>query len=166
MSSGRVRRSCGPASPSFSAAAGRKFCTTTSAVSMSRAATARPAAVVRSITTERLLRFTLAKKALMPFRDVPRPRRLSPCGGSTFRTGARTVTETDLVNFLTLFGFNEPLFWDARHGAEAGYTGRLVPGALTYCLAEGLVIQTGCLHDTGLAFLHMDLDVRRPVFVG
>jgi acyl dehydratase len=85
--------------------------------------------------------------------------------GSAFRTGARTVTETDLVNFITLFGFNEPLFWDARHAASAGYTGRLVPGALTYCLAEGLVIQSHVLHGTGLAFLSMQLDVKKPVFV-
>ena len=86
--------------------------------------------------------------------------------GRTFRTAARTVTETDLVNFVTLFGFNEPLFWDARHAASAGYSGRLVPGALTYCMAEGLVIQTHVLHATGLAFLGMELDVRKPVIVG
>ena len=86
--------------------------------------------------------------------------------GSRFRTAARTITETDLVNFITLFGFNEPLFWDARHAATAGFRGRLVPGALTYCIAEGLVLQTHVLHGTGLAFMGMQLDVRKPVFVG
>jgi len=86
--------------------------------------------------------------------------------GNRFRTASRTVTETDLVNFITLFGFNEPLFWDARHAASAGYRGRLVPGALTYCMAEGLVLQTHVLHGTGLAFMGMQLDVKRPVFVG
>lgn len=86
--------------------------------------------------------------------------------GTAFRTASRTVTETDLVNFITLFGFNEPLFWDARHAATAGYSGRLVPGALTYCMAEGLILQTHVLHGTGLAFLGMQLDVRKPVFVG
>src|SRR4051794_13021728 len=86
--------------------------------------------------------------------------------GSSFRTARRTVTETDLVNFVTLFGFNEPLFWDARHAATAGYAGRLVPGALTYCMAEGLVLQTHVLHGTGLAFMAMQLDIRKPVFVG
>ncbi|HMC40096.1 MAG TPA: MaoC family dehydratase N-terminal domain-containing protein [Acidimicrobiales bacterium] len=86
--------------------------------------------------------------------------------GSRFRTADRTVTETDLVNFITLFGFNEPLFWDARHAASAGYQGRLCPGALTYCMAEGLVIQTHVLHGTGLAFMGMQLDVKKPVLVG
>lgn len=86
--------------------------------------------------------------------------------GSAFRTARRTVTETDLVNFVTLFGFNEPLFWDAEHAATAGYAGRLVPGALTYCMAEGLLLQSHVLHGTGLAFLGMQLDVKKPVFVG
>jgi acyl dehydratase len=86
--------------------------------------------------------------------------------GDKFRTAHRTVTETDLVNFVTQFGFNEPLFWDARHAASAGYQGRLCPGALTYCIAEGLVIQTHVLHGTGLAFMGMQLDVKKPVVVG
>src|SRR5262249_54091996 len=86
--------------------------------------------------------------------------------GSRFRTADRTITETDLVNFITLCGFNEPLFWDARHAASAGYKGRLVPGALTYAMAEGLVLQTHVLHGTGLAFMGMQLDVRKPVYTG
>jgi acyl dehydratase len=86
--------------------------------------------------------------------------------GSAFRTAARTITETDLVNFVNLCGFNEPLFFDARHAAEGGYTGRLVPGALVYALGEGLVIQSHSFAGTGLAFMHMELDVRRPTFVG
>ncbi|WP_328351018.1 MaoC family dehydratase N-terminal domain-containing protein [Streptomyces sp. NBC_00457] len=86
--------------------------------------------------------------------------------GQIFRTARRTVTETDLVNFVTWGGFTEPLFWDASHAADGGYTGRLVPGGLTYCLAEGLVLQTNVLHGTGLAFLHMELSVKGPVYVG
>jgi acyl dehydratase len=86
--------------------------------------------------------------------------------GSRFRTASRTITETDLVNFITLFGFNEPLFWDAQHAATAGFKGRLVPGALTYSMAEGLVIQSHVLHGTGLAFMGMQLDVKKPVYVG
>jgi acyl dehydratase len=86
--------------------------------------------------------------------------------GTTFRTSRRTVTEADLMSFIGLCGFTEPLFTDASHAAEGNYTGRLVPGSLTFCLAEGLVMQTNVLHGTGLAFMHTDLDVKRPVYVG
>src|SRR6476661_6601393 len=86
--------------------------------------------------------------------------------GSAFRTGARTVTETDLMTFVHLGGFNEPLFYDARHAAGGGYTGRLLPGALVYMFSEGLILQTNVLHGTGLAFLQMDYSVKAPAYVG
>jgi len=86
--------------------------------------------------------------------------------GHAFRTARRTVTETDLVNFITWGGYTEPLFWDVSHAAEGGYTGRLIPGAMTYALAEGLVLQTNVLHGTGLAMLEMQLNIKGPVYVG
>ena len=86
--------------------------------------------------------------------------------GSVFRTAARTITETDLVTFVTWSGFNEALFLDASHAAAGGYTGRLVPGALVYCLGEGLVIQTNVINGTGLAFMSMDLSVEAARLCG
>ena len=86
--------------------------------------------------------------------------------GLAFRTSARTVTEADLVNFIGMSGYTEPLFLDASHAAEGGYTGRLVPGAMTFAIAEGLVLQTNVLHGTGIAFMHADMKVARPVYVG
>jgi acyl dehydratase len=86
--------------------------------------------------------------------------------GSSFKTAKRTVTEADLMTFVNLGGFNEPLFYDASHAAAGGYAGRLVPGAMIYCLAEGLILQTNVLNGTGLAFMHMELSVKRPVYVG
>jgi acyl dehydratase len=86
--------------------------------------------------------------------------------GSAFSTARRTVTETDLVQFITWGGFNEPLFYDASHAAAGGYTGRLIPGAMIYCIAEGLILQTNVLNGTGLAFMHMELTVKQPVYVG
>lgn len=86
--------------------------------------------------------------------------------GSAFRTAARTITETDLVNFVALGGYNEPLFYDATHAKAGGYSGRLIPGGMVYMFAEGLVLQTNVLHGTGLAFLHMEFDVKGPTYVG
>jgi acyl dehydratase len=76
--------------------------------------------------------------------------------GSRFRTASRTITETDLVTFVTLTGMNEPLFLDEAGSLDAGYAGRLVPGALVFSYAEGLVMQTGVIHGTGMAFLRAD----------
>jgi acyl dehydratase len=86
--------------------------------------------------------------------------------GSRFRTASRTITETDLVTFVTLTGMNEPLFLDEAGSLDAGYAGRLVPGALVFSYAEGLVMQTGVIHGTGMAFLRADVSVQAPVFVG
>lgn len=86
--------------------------------------------------------------------------------GLAFRTSARTITEADLVNFIGLSGYTEPLFLDASHAAEGGYSGRLIPGAMTFAIAEGLVLQTNVLHGTGLAFMSMELSVKGPSYVG
>jgi acyl dehydratase len=85
--------------------------------------------------------------------------------GTSFRTATRTVTEADLIQFITWGGFNEALFFDASHAPASGYTGRLVPGAMVYCIAEGLIIQTNVLNGTGLAFMSMELSVKKPVYV-
>jgi acyl dehydratase len=86
--------------------------------------------------------------------------------GFAFRTTSRTITESDLVTFVNWAGIHEPLFLDERYARAAGYAGRLVPGMLTYCFAEGLVVQTGAIHNTGMAFLGATLNQLGPVFVG
>jgi len=86
--------------------------------------------------------------------------------GFSFRTHGRTITESDLVTFTTWAGIVEPLFQDARNAEGAGYAGRLVPGMVTYCLAEGLIVQTGAIVNTGMAFLGAELKQIGPVFVG
>ena len=85
--------------------------------------------------------------------------------GSAFSTASRTVTEVDLMRFVSI-GFTEPLFTVADGAEAAGYQGRLVPAALTFSLAEGLVMQTNVIHGTGLAFLGATLTVLAPVLIG
>ena len=85
--------------------------------------------------------------------------------GSAYSTATRLVTETDLMRFVSM-GFTEPLFLDPAGAQEAGYHGRLVPGALTFSLAEGLLMQTNVIHGTGIAFLGTTLTVSAPVCVG
>ena len=66
--------------------------------------------------------------------------------GRRFRSLARTITETDLVNFINNTGMVEVLFTDAEYAAQhAPRGGRLVPGALVYAIAEGLLVQATLL---------------------
>lgn len=87
--------------------------------------------------------------------------------GKTYLTHRRTITETDHVNFSTQFGFFEPLFMDREYvSKKTEYQQPIVPGALTFSMAEGLTILTGILHDTGMAFLGVELEVLKPVLIG
>jgi len=87
--------------------------------------------------------------------------------GDTYRTRGRTVSETDIVTFVNLCGFIEPLFIDMEFVKKASVFGRrAAPGALTFALAEGLIIQTGLIHGTGMAFLGTELRLVAPVLEG
>ena len=92
------------------------------------------------------------------FEDLPVGRR--------FKTIGRTVTEADITNFVNCTGMVEVLFTNLEFLAgESDIKGRLAPAALVYAFAEGLLVQSTMQH-TGLAFLHMELDVENPVFAG
>ena len=87
--------------------------------------------------------------------------------GKQFETHKRTITETDLVNFVTLCGFFEPLFTDQTYAeTETPFGRRIAPGALSLAYAEGLSILSGIIHQTGMAFLGLELQIHRPVFIG
>jgi acyl dehydratase len=86
--------------------------------------------------------------------------------GFTFRTGARTITDADVVGFVNVAGYFAPTFIDLRPQADSVYRGRVVPGLFTVSLAEGLVFQTNVIFGTGIAFLGLELDIRKPVYTG
>lgn len=87
--------------------------------------------------------------------------------GATYQTLARTVSEADICAFVNLCGFTEPLFYDMEYVArESVFRGRLAPGALTFALAEGLIIQTGLIHGTGMAYLGGEIRIVGPVLAG
>src|SRR5437763_16462298 len=87
--------------------------------------------------------------------------------GDVYRTLARTVSQTDIVNFVNACGFTEPLFLDMELvKRESVFGRRAAPGALTFALSEGLVMQTGPIHNTGIAWLGGELQVAAPVLHG
>jgi acyl dehydratase len=84
--------------------------------------------------------------------------------GQRFRTFRRTITETDLVNFIGVTGMLEAIFIDAEY-EEGAISGRPVPAALTYSLIEGFILQT-MIQGTGLAMLELTQQIHAPVMVG
>jgi hypothetical protein len=84
--------------------------------------------------------------------------------GQRFRTFRRTITETDIINFVSVTGMLETIFIDQTfsHGAMKG---RPAPGGLTYGLIEGLLMQ-GMVQGTGLALLEVHKKMLHPVVAG
>ena len=88
--------------------------------------------------------------------------------GDHFTTGRRTITESDILQFVCLVGMLEPLFVDAEYIREESLYGqRIAPGSLTFSMAEGLAVQTGILHTTGMAFVGLEqMRLSAPVKLG
>jgi len=88
--------------------------------------------------------------------------------GDCYTTGRRTITEHDILQFVTLVGLTEPLFLDMEYiRNESLYGERIAPGSLTFGMAEGLTVQTGIIHGTGMAFAGLDkMRLFGPVKVG
>jgi acyl dehydratase len=87
--------------------------------------------------------------------------------GATYQTLGRTVSETDIVNFVNAVGLIEPLFMDMEYvKKESVFGSRAAPGTLTFALSEGLVIQTGLIHGVAMAWLGGEVKVVAPVLAG
>lgn len=86
--------------------------------------------------------------------------------GWKFKTLTRTITETDIVNFVGTSGLVEELFTSTWYLEEhTDFKGRLVPGALVFAMAEGLVIPA-TISRTGMAFLNAEMDIKGPTLAG
>src|SRR5207247_787399 len=66
-----------------------------------------------------------------------------------------------------LAGIYEELYTNVEYVEnETIFRRRLAPGPLTFILAEGLVIQTGLFHRTGMALLETTVKFVAPLFIG
>ncbi len=88
--------------------------------------------------------------------------------GDSAVTMSRTITETDIINFIGISGVFEELHMSLEYIRKHSIFGKRVsPGPLTFIIAEGLVVQLGLFHHTGMAFLGIErLSWRAPVFCG
>src|SRR5438552_18411288 len=87
--------------------------------------------------------------------------------GATYKTLGRTMSETDIVNFVNLGGFTEPLFMHMEYVKKESVFGRrAAPGVMTFAFSEGLVMQTCLIHGVGMAWLGGEGKATAPVLEG
>jgi acyl dehydratase len=86
--------------------------------------------------------------------------------GRQYRTIGRTITETDIINFVNCTGLTEVFFINREAiEKESAFGRRFAPAALCYSFSEALIAQA-TLQYTGLAMLRLELDIKGPVFEG
>ncbi|MCP5100700.1 MAG: dehydratase [Chloroflexi bacterium] len=86
--------------------------------------------------------------------------------GQTVITAARTVTETDIVNFAGLSGDYNQIHTDAVHASNDTFGQRVAHGLLVQSIATGLAVQNGFIEGTVLAFRELSAKFSLPIFIG
>ena len=87
--------------------------------------------------------------------------------GAEFVTSARTITETDIINFAGISGDYNPLHIDEEFCRNTQFGTRIAHGPLVYSIATGLIFQLHLYDDTLIAFLGFDsLKFTKPVKIG
>ena len=81
-------------------------------------------------------------------------------------SGARTVTETDVVNFACLSGDFHPEHTNEEYASKGPLGGRIAHGLLILSMATGLLNQTGAFEGTSIAILELSARFLRAVRFG
>lgn len=86
--------------------------------------------------------------------------------GQQLATAARTITEADIVNFAGLSGDFNAIHTDAVYAAQDTFGQRVAHGLLVQSIATGLMVQSGVIEGTVLAFRELSVKFSLPVFIG
>ena len=86
--------------------------------------------------------------------------------GKELASQARTITETDLVNFAGLTGDTNPMHTDAEYAKTTQFGERVAHGMLGLSYAIGLAWQLGFMNDTVIAFTGLEWKFKGPIKIG
>lgn len=87
--------------------------------------------------------------------------------GDVFITPARTVTESDVVQFAGLSGDNNPLHTDEHFAQSTQFGSRVAHGLLGLSIASGLVSRLGIFDGTAVAMLSVESwNFNAPIRLG
>ncbi len=87
--------------------------------------------------------------------------------GQKITSVGRTVTEDNIMNFAGLTGDYNQIHTDAQFAASTQFGQRVAHGLLGLSIAVGLLMRTGVLEGTVLAFREIvEWKFIKPVFIG
>ncbi len=87
--------------------------------------------------------------------------------GQKFNTVGRTISEGDIFNFAGLTGDFNQIHTDAAFAATTQFGQRIAHGLLGLSLATGLIMRTGLLEGTVLAFREInEWKFVKPFYIG
>ncbi len=87
--------------------------------------------------------------------------------GQRIISAARTVTETDIVMFAGLSGDFNQIHTDAEYSKNTPFGARVAHGLLGFSIASGLLVQTGFMEGTIMAFREInEWKFIKPIFIG
>jgi acyl dehydratase len=86
--------------------------------------------------------------------------------GQELETPARTMTESDIVQFAGLSGDYNPLHTNAEFAKGTPYGERIAHGLLGLSMASGLAARAGFIEGTAQAFIGVDWKFKAPILIG
>jgi len=86
--------------------------------------------------------------------------------GQEMITAGRTITEHDVVTFAGLSGDFNQIHTDAEYARNDTFGQRVAHGLLVQSVATGLMVQSGVIEGTVLAFREQTAKFSLPVFIG
>lgn len=87
--------------------------------------------------------------------------------GWSYDTASRQITDEDIRKFVDLHGFNTPTFTNMKYvQGSQDYGGRMAPGLLVLCMAEGLALNAGLTRRRGIFLMELTPKFLKPVFAG
>lgn len=86
--------------------------------------------------------------------------------GQEIFTAARTITESDLVQFANLTGDTNPMHTDAEASKGTVFGERIAHGMLGLSYTMGLLWPLGFMEGTVIAFMGLEAKFKAPIKIG
>lgn len=83
----------------------------------------------------------------------------------SYETVSAPITDEHIRAFVSMHGFNTPTYTDPKY-MKMSYGGRMAPGLMVLCTAEGLVLDAGVTRRRGIFLVELTPKFRKPVYAG